>query len=178
MCFFSNTWSSRVARIKTVRSFGCYSFYGEFGDMRVHSNSCDIHCSSSVTGHFSTHQTFWGVAGYCTGFCRKFSTIIKPLTDLIKNKVKYIWSSACQQAFDYVKRILVNLLIWWLKKAKPFKLQVDGSHVGAGGVLLQENDFGIDKPVSLFSKKFNKHQLNYSVVKKRSLGSVFVTATV
>ena len=54
----------------------------------------------------------------------------------------------------------------------PFKLQVDASHVGAGGVLLQEDVFGINRPVS-FSRKFNEHQLNYSVVEKEALALVW-----
>ncbi|TNN65860.1 hypothetical protein EYF80_023860 [Liparis tanakae] len=44
----------------------------------------------------------------------------------------------------------------------PFKLEVDDSAVGAGVVLLQEDNQGIDHPVSYFSRKFNKHQLKYS----------------
>ena len=45
--------------------------------------------------------------------------------------------------------------------------------MGAGGVLLQVDDFGIDRPVSFFSKKFNKHQLNYSVVEKEALALIW-----
>lgn len=32
-------------------------------------------------------------------------------------------------------------------------LQVDASHMGAGAVLLQKEEFGVEKPVSFFSKK-------------------------
>lgn len=45
----------------------------------------------------------------------------------------------------------------------PFKLQVDASNVGAGIVLLQEGEDGIDRPVCYFSRKFNSYQLNYSL---------------
>ena len=37
---------------------------------------------------------------------------------------------------------------------KEFKLAVDTSDVGAGGVLLQEDDNGVDHPVCYFSKNF------------------------
>lgn len=36
-------------------------------------------------------------------------------------------------------------------------------------VLVQEDLQGIDHPVSYFSKKFNKHQLNYSTIEKEAL---------
>ncbi len=50
-----------------------------------------------------------------------------------------------------------------------FKLEVDASAVGAGAVLLQEDTNSIDHPVSYFSRKFNKHQLNYSTIEKEAL---------
>lgn len=47
---------------------------------------------------------------------------------------------------------------------RPFKLEVDASAYGAGAVLLQEDDHGIDHPVCYYSKNFNKHRVNYSAV--------------
>ena len=49
---------------------------------------------------------------------------------------------------------------------KPFKLAVDASDVGAGGVLLQEDEISVDHPVCFFSHKFNKHQKVYSTFEK------------
>ncbi|KAL2099579.1 hypothetical protein ACEWY4_003973 [Coilia grayii] len=51
----------------------------------------------------------------------------------------------------------------------PFKLEVDASATGAGAVLLQEGTDGLDHPVCYFSKKFLKHQLNYSTIEKEAL---------
>ena len=42
----------------------------------------------------------------------------------------------------------------------------DASDVSEGSVLLQEDDNGVDHPVCYYSKKFNKHQRNYSTVEK------------
>ena len=55
---------------------------------------------------------------------------------------------------------------------KCFKLAVDASDVGIGAVLLQEDDNGIDHPVCYFSKKFNKHQKNYSTIEKECLALI------
>nr|XP_046250447.1 uncharacterized protein LOC124062051 isoform X4 [Scatophagus argus] len=55
----------------------------------------------------------------------------------------------------------------------PFTLQVDASDVGAGAVLLQAGDDGMDRPVSFYSKKFNAYQLNYSVIEKETLALIW-----
>lgn len=34
---------------------------------------------------------FLGLVGYYRGFCRNFSTVVAPMTDLLKAKAKYIW---------------------------------------------------------------------------------------
>ena len=52
---------------------------------------------------------------------------------------------------------------------KEFKLAVDASDVGAGSVMLQEGDNGVDNLICYFSKKLNKHQRNYSTIEKECL---------
>lgn len=56
---------------------------------------------------------------------------------------------------------------------RAFMLQVDVSQVGAGVVLLQGDDQGVVRPVSFFSKKFNRYQSNYSVIEKEALALVW-----
>lgn len=117
---------------------------------------------------------FLGLVGYYRSFCRNFSSVVAPLTNLLKNNVKFLWSSSCQQASQNVKTLLCSDPVLVAPRMdKPFKLQVDASHVGAGAVLLQTDAAGIDRPVCYFSKKFNKHQLNYSVVEKETLALVW-----
>jgi hypothetical protein len=55
---------------------------------------------------------------------------------------------------------------------RPLKLAVDASDVAAGGVLLQEDQGGIDHPVCYFSRKFNKNQKNYSTIEKECLALI------
>ena len=56
--------------------------------------------------------------------------------------------------------------------SRPFKLAVDASDVAAGAVLLQEGQGGVDHPICYFSRKFNKHQRNYSTIEKECLALV------
>nr|XP_055062771.1 uncharacterized protein LOC129445823 [Misgurnus anguillicaudatus]XP_055062772.1 uncharacterized protein LOC129445823 [Misgurnus anguillicaudatus] len=96
---------------------------------------------------------FLGMVGYYRGFCPNFSTVVSPLTDLLKNSVKFDWSENCQRAFENVKLLLTTVPVLAAPRLDmPFKLQVDASQVGAGAVLLQTGENGLDYPVSFFSR--------------------------
>ncbi|KAL3992385.1 DnaJ-like proiein [Sarotherodon galilaeus] len=115
-------------------------------------------------------RRFLGMVGYYRNFCKNFSSVVKPLTDLLSPKVEFIWSSECQDAFESAKALLCHTPVLAAPDlTRPFKLEVDASAVGAGAVLLQEDLQGLDHPVCYFSRKFNKNQLNYSTIEKETL---------
>ena len=116
---------------------------------------------------------FLGMAGYYRKFCKKFSGIAEPLTYLLKKSTKFKWNDKCQDAFDRLKAILKSAPVLLAPDFdKYFKLAVDASDVGIGAVFLQEDNYGIDHPVCYFSKKFNKHQKNYSTIEKECLALI------
>ena len=92
---------------------------------------------------------FLSMAGYYRNFCLNFSEIAAPLTNLLRKKVKFVWTGDCQLAFDKVKLLLQKSPV--LKSPdyeKPFQLIIDSSDVGTGSVLVQESSGGLDHPVS------------------------------
>lgn len=116
---------------------------------------------------------FLGMVGYYRNFCQNFSTVVAPLTDLLKAKVQFKWSSACQKAFENIKFLLSTAPVLSAPRLdRPFQVQVDASQVGAGAILLQTEE-GIDHPVCFFSRKFNQHQLNYSTIEKEALALIW-----
>ena len=113
---------------------------------------------------------FLGMAGYYRKFCHNFATIASPLTALLQKKQKFVWTSACQSAFERIKSVLLLAPVLVAPNfSAPFKLFVDACDIGVGGVLLQEDLQGIDHPVCYFSKKFDAHQCNYSTCEKETL---------
>ena len=111
---------------------------------------------------------FLGMAGYYRKFCKDFSGIAEPLTNLLKKCTKFKWNDKCQDAFDRLKAILKSAPVLLAPDFdKCFKLAVDASDVGIGVVVLQEDNNGIDYPVCYFSKKFNKHQKKLLYHRKR-----------
>ncbi|XP_076863849.1 uncharacterized protein LOC143516142 [Brachyhypopomus gauderio] len=114
-------------------------------------------------------RRFLGMMGYYRGFCKNFSTVAEPLTALLSPKATFRWPPDAQAAFNSVKSLLCSAPV--LKApdfAKPFKLEVDASGVGAGAVLLQE-DKGLDHPVCYYSHKFSECQTRYSTIEREAL---------
>ena len=104
---------------------------------------------------------FLGMVGFYRCFCKNVSSVVAPLTNLLKAKATYTWTDICQTAFDSVKTLLSSAPVLMAPRLdKPFQIQTDASNVGAGAVLIQGNDNGVEHPVCFFSRKFNNYQLN------------------
>lgn len=94
-------------------------------------------------------RRFLGMAGYYyRKFCRNFSSVTAPLTDLLSPMVLLVWSAECQVAYKVVKALLCSAPVLSGPDFRtPFKLEVDASSVSAGAVLLQEDVDGVAHPV-------------------------------
>jgi hypothetical protein len=89
----------------------------------------------------SVHQirSFLGLAGYYRRFIPDFSRIAKPMTELLKKEVKFVWSEACEKAFHTLRQHLTStLLLVQPDNSKPFEVFCDASGTGLGCVLMQE----------------------------------------
>ena len=110
------------------------------------------------------------MAGCYRIFCRNFSDMVSCLKNLLCKNVKFLWTDDYQESFTSVKILLQNSPILISPNyEKPFKVIIDASDIGAVAVVVQEDAQGIDHPVCYYSKKFFKHQKNYSTVEKETL---------
>jgi hypothetical protein len=90
----------------------------------------------------SVHQirSFLGLAGYYRRFIPDFSRIAKPMTELLKKGVKFVWSEECEQAFHTLRKHLTSApVLSQPDMTKPFEVFCDASGTGLGCVLMQEN---------------------------------------
>lgn len=88
---------------------------------------------------------FLGMIGFYRNFCCNFSTVVAPLTNLLKQAVKFVWSDDCKRAFENAKLLLSSAPVLAAPKLDdPFQLQVDASQVGAGAVLIQKDEQEIE----------------------------------
>ena len=115
------------------------------------------------------------MAGYYRHFCKNFSVIVAPLTNFLRKRQDYQWTEDCQTAFQSMKMMLSSKPVLQAPVfQQSFQLVVDACDIGAGAVLMQSDDKGIEHSVCYFSRKFDQHQKNYSTVEKEALALLLV----
>ncbi|XP_021305542.1 uncharacterized protein LOC110431152, partial [Sorghum bicolor] len=76
-------------------------------------------------------RSFLGMAGYYRRFIPDFSRVAKPITTLLKNQTKFVWSPQCEQAFQTLKRLLTTAPVLAQPDIeKPFDVYCDASGIG------------------------------------------------
>ncbi len=64
-------------------------------------------------------------------FCKKNSTVVTPLPNLLSPKQTFAWTEECQLVFENVKALMCNSPVLAGPQFKrAFKLEVDASAVG------------------------------------------------
>ena len=118
-------------------------------------------------------RSFLGHAGFYRRFIKDFSTISRPLCNLLSKDIIFEWTEKCEIAFVKLKSMLTSAPImqppdWSL----PFEIMCDASDYAIGAVLGQRRD---NKPYVIYyaSRTLNSTQLNYSTTEKELLAVVF-----
>jgi hypothetical protein len=118
-------------------------------------------------------QAFIGFANFYRRFIRDFSGIITPLVALTRKGVQFIWSDACQKAFEMLKEAFVNAPILtpfdWTREVI---LETDASDYVSAGVMSQYDDEGVLHPVAFFSKKHSVTECNYEIYDKELMAII------
>lgn len=117
-------------------------------------------------------RAFFGLASYYRRFVKGFATIAEPLTRLTRKQARFEWSDEAQEAFDSLKRALVDATsLAFPYPDRPCILDTDASDVALGAVLSQSVD-GIEKPIAFFSRVMNSAQRNYCATRRELLAVI------
>jgi hypothetical protein len=70
----------------------------------------------------------------------KFKRIAKPMTELLKKGVKFVWDEDCEKAFHTLRaHITTAPILAQPDNTKPFDVYCDASGTGLDRVLMQDN---------------------------------------
>ncbi|WVZ82615.1 hypothetical protein U9M48_029863 [Paspalum notatum var. saurae] len=85
-------------------------------------------------------RSLLGLAGYYRRFVRNFGVIAKPLTNLLKKGVMFVWTHETEQAFQALKQALLTTPVLAIPDfQQTFTVVTDASDKGIGAVALSLN---------------------------------------
>lgn len=121
-------------------------------------------------------KRFLGISNYYRDFIPMYADISSPLNALTSEKSDYLWTNECENAFVDLKSKLCSYpVLTFPRLGESFVVEVDGSDVAVGGVLLQEDERGIEHPVAYFSNTLKREQRNWSAHSKEAYAIVLAT---
>ena len=113
-----------------------------------------------VPENITALRSFLGLSGLYRQFIGRYSQIAAPLTDLLQDKVPYVWTSLQQQNFEAVKQAISTAsILKEVKLEKPFILEIGASSGVAVGVVLSQDG----QTIAFESKKLSPTQRNWPV---------------
>jgi hypothetical protein len=102
-------------------------------------------------------RSFLGMAGYYRRFIKGFSSIARPMTELLKKDNKFVWTPKCEESFQIIKQKLTTAPVLTLPDIhQNFVIFCDASRQGLGCVLMQN-----EKVIAYASCLLKPHGQNY-----------------
>lgn len=114
-------------------------------------------------------KSLLGMTGYVSRFIPQYSTITEPLRRLTRQNEAWIWSDEQENAFQTLKdKLTSDTVMSYFDPSKETELWVDGSPVGLGAILCQEN-----KIVAYASRALSPVEQRYSQTERECLAIVY-----
>ena len=124
-----------------------------------------------------------GLAGYYRKFIPAYADITRPMTNLIKKDVPFIWTPACEEAMDTLRYALSHKpVLIYPDPNLPYTLFTDASKYAWSGVLTQkqqeedDKDKGTLHPIRYVSGMFIGSQKNWATLTKEAF-AIFRSVT-
>jgi len=118
-------------------------------------------------------KSFLGLSGYYRKFIENYSSIARPITNLLKKDVKFNWSEECEKAFGKLKHALcTEPVLQYPDFTKEFILTTDASGKALGAILSQ-GEIGKDLPIAYASRTLSISEFNYSTTELECLAIVY-----
>ena len=118
-------------------------------------------------------QKFLGLANYYRRFIEGFTSIARPLHDMVKKNKRWEWTEKQEGAFNELKEKFTKELVLAVPDLdKKMRMEVDASDYAMRGVLSMECKDGLWRPVAFLSKSLNETERNYEIHDKEMLAII------
>ena len=118
-------------------------------------------------------RSFLGLANYYRKFIPQFSDVAHPLHRNTAKNTTFDWTTACQDAFESLKRSLVSApILAYPDMNQTFNIQTDASNVGIGAILSQTIN-EVERPIAFASRTLQDAETRYSASELELLAIVY-----
>jgi hypothetical protein len=114
-------------------------------------------------------QSFLGQINFVRRFIPSFSEMVRPLQNLIKKDVQYHWGPLESQAFDSIKKAIIDApSLMSPDFSRDFTLYTFASDRSYVAILTQKNAENNEVPIAFMSSAFKGAELNYPTVDQQA----------
>ena len=118
-------------------------------------------------------RTVLGMFNYLGKFLPNLSTILKPVTNLLKSDTAWQWEVDQKNSFEKAKQLICQATALTFYDPKlPTTVSADSSSFGLGGVIMQEHG-GQLKPMAFCLRTLTPAEQRYAMVEKECLALVW-----
>ena len=113
-------------------------------------------------------RAFLGLVGYYRKFIKGFAKIVKPMTLLTRQQVKFDWTPEHHTAFLHLKEAIVQApILHYPNPSKKYIVYTDASNDACGAQLSQEHN-STEFPVAFLSHTFTETQWKWNTTEKEA----------
>ena len=119
-------------------------------------------------------RSFLDMAGYHRQCIPEYAHVSEPLTELTRKYVQFSWNKDRQEAFDTLKGLLTCSHVMAAPRCdQPYKLYTDTCDYAIGGILVQEDEQGVERVIQYLSHALSSVQRRWAVIEKEAYAVVY-----
>ena len=119
-------------------------------------------------------RSFVGMVNYYSKTIPGYSRVVEPLTKLTRKNQIFEWGQEQQEAFDTLKGLLTSSEVMAYPRTNhSYKLYTDASNTCVGGILVQDDDQGIERVIQYVSHQLTATQRRWATIEKEAYAVVY-----
>ena len=121
-------------------------------------------------------KSFLGRLSYIRRFIPGLAAVTAIFAPLMKKGVPFVWSTACQQAFEKIRVIMTKLpTVCAPVPGRPLRLYLASNSEAIGGLVAQEDKNETEKPIYFVSRALRDAKTRYSGAEQTCLALIYAS---